>query len=144
MSELYLFASVAGTPVAIDTAEIDAVVRLRDISPVPAVAAYVRGLTALRSRVLTVLDIAGLVHGEADGKDRDHAVVCDVAGHSYAMLVDDVRDIAAVYGEPLPLRGRVDAAWARHARGIIIDQEISHFLLSPRNFVENSIIAHAA
>ncbi len=50
---LFLFATIAGTPVAVRANEIEAVVRLGDIVPIQRVPDHVRGLAALRSRVLT-------------------------------------------------------------------------------------------
>ena len=43
---LFLFASIAGSPIAIRASEIEAVVRIGDIVPIPLVAAHVRGLAA--------------------------------------------------------------------------------------------------
>lgn len=144
MTRLYLLARVAGTPVAIDTAEIDAVVRLRELSPVPSVPAYVRGLTALRSRVLTVLDLAGLILGQLDHLPRDHALVCDIAGHSYAMLLDEVIDIRPVEGDPLPVKGSADPAWLRCAQGVVLEGETAYFVLSLSHFIENMTFSQAA
>ena len=63
MNQLYLFATLAGTRIAVETREVEAVVKLTDISPVPGMGAHVAGLSALRSRVLTVIDVAALIAG---------------------------------------------------------------------------------
>ncbi|HKY82111.1 MAG TPA: chemotaxis protein CheW, partial [Sphingobium sp.] len=55
MNRLYLFAMLAGTRIAVETREVEAVVKLTDISPVPSAGAHVAGLSALRSRVLTII-----------------------------------------------------------------------------------------
>ena len=44
-----------------ETGEVEAVVKLTDISPVPGMGAHVAGLSALRSRVLTIIDVAALI-----------------------------------------------------------------------------------
>lgn len=145
MSTLYLFAQIAGTAVAVRTDEVQAVVKLTDISPVPGVPAQVAGLAALRSRVLTVIDVAALVDVEAaPSHQRAYAIVCDISGHSYGMLVDHMSDIRAVEEPPLPLRGRMDAAWARYAEGVIDNDGEAHILVSLGNFIENSMIGQAA
>ncbi|MEO8722164.1 MAG: chemotaxis protein CheW [Sphingobium sp.] len=145
MSELYLFAHIAGTPVAVRTDEVQAVVKISEISPVPAVPVQVAGLAALRSRVLTVIDVAALIDPKlADAENRSYAIVCDISGHIYGMLVDKVSDIRAVSEPALPLHGKTDAAWAHYAEGVIENDGEAHLLVSLRNFIENSAIGLAA
>ncbi|MGE4430574.1 MAG: chemotaxis protein CheW [Sphingobium sp.] len=149
MSTLYLLARVAGTAVAILTDEIEAAVRLKDIAPVPGVPAPVAGLSALRSRVLTVIDAAALITGESVARpplsDAGHyAVVCNVGGHSYGILVDGVDDIVAVDAPPLPLCGRIDKAWEPHARGVIERDGQSRFVLSIAGLLDQCTLPQAA
>lgn len=150
MSSLYLLARVAGTAVAILTDEIEAAVRLKDIAPVPGVPAHVAGLSALRSRVLTVVDAAALITGESarcpsPAADAGHyAVVCDVGGHSYGILVDSVDDIVAIDTPPLPLCGRIDKAWEPHARAVIEQDGQSRFVLSVAALLDQCTVAQAA
>ena len=56
MSGLYLIAAIAGRLVAIDSNQVDSVVDIGEIIPVPLSSSEVRGLAALRSRVVTVID----------------------------------------------------------------------------------------
>ena len=70
MDNLYLFAILAGTRVAVEAGEVEAVVKLTDISPVPGMGAHVAGLSALRSRVLTIVDVAAIVHGQPTPPER--------------------------------------------------------------------------
>jgi len=149
VSALYLFARIAGTAVAIRTEEIEAVVRLKDVSPVPGVPSHVVGLSALRSRVLTVVDAATLIMGPAavpqpwpDGGRL--AVMCDVGGHSYGVLVDSVEDIAAIPTPPLPLCGRVDRVWEPHARAVVENEGRSHFVLSIASLLDQGLPAQVA
>src|SRR3546814_15071194 len=112
MSQLYLFARIGGADVAVRTEEIEAVVKLTDISPVPGVPPHVAGLSALRSRVLTIIDTAALVQGRhAEAQPGSYAIITNIAGHSYGMIVDSVSDIAPVPGGELALRGQLDPAW---------------------------------
>ena len=141
MSTLYLFARIAGTAVAVRTDEIEAVVRLKDVSPVPGVPPHVVGLSALRSRVLTVVDAATLVLGPASGPpiwpdSGRYAIMCEVGGHSYGLLVEGVDDIAAIAAPPLPLCGRVDRAWEPHAQDVVENAGRSHFVLSVSRLLE--------
>jgi len=149
MSTLYLFARIAGTAVALRTDEIEAVVRLKEVSPVPGVPPHVAGLSALRSRVLTVVDAATLIMGAASAAPPwpdtgRYAVMCDVGGHSYGLLVDGVDDIAAIATPPLPLCGRVDRAWEPHAQGVVENDGRSHFILSIARLLDQCGSAQAA
>jgi len=149
MSELYLFARIAETSVAIRTEEVEAVVRLSELSPVPGVSGHVAGLSALRSRVLTIIDATALILGTAPATiDADagasYAIVCDISGHSYGILVDGVDDIRTVHTAALPICGRVSDAWEPYAHGVIEDEGQSYFILSLSSFLDQSVAAQAA
>ena len=58
-NNLFLIAYIAGRTVAIDSAEVDSVVDIGRITPVPYAYRDVAGLAALRSRVVTVIDPRG-------------------------------------------------------------------------------------
>lgn len=118
MEELYLITAIAGRAVAMPSDRVDSVVDLGAIVPVPAAPGHVRGLAALRSRVVTVIDAAAAL-GEASGGETGRAVVVTVAGHLYALLVDRLDDVAPFAVSPLPDGVRLDAGWARAARGVI-------------------------
>ncbi len=124
MSDLYLFARIGDTSVAIRTDEVEGVVRLRELSPVPAVPGHVAGLAALRSRVLTMIDAGALIRGvKTEPRDYNEkgglAVVCQLSGHSYGIMVDGVEDIQTVQMPVLPVCGRVDDVWQPYVQGVI-------------------------
>ena len=149
MSDLYLFARIAGTAVAVCTDEIEAVVRLRDLSPVPGVPDHVAGLSALRSRVLTVVDASALVTGRRhEGRDRPeaerYAIMCDVSGHSYGILVDGVDDIGMVDTPPMPICGRVEPEWQPYASGVIEQDGQPHFILSVTSMLDHCHVPQVA
>ncbi|MDI1294384.1 MAG: chemotaxis protein CheW [bacterium] len=145
MNRLYLFATLAGTRIAVETAEVEAVVKLTDISPVPGMGAHVAGLSALRSRVLTIIDPAALILGIATANEqRDLAIIADISGHSYGLLVDGVSDICWVPTGELPLRGQLNAAWAPYARGVVEHEGQPYLLVSLGSFIEGGIVAQAA
>ena len=108
--ELFLLAHVAGRPVAIPADQVDAVVDLGELVPVPGAERAVRGLAALRSRVVTVID-TGLALGlDATPDGIRRAVITRVDGHHYAVLVDALEDVAPF--ERQPLAGlRLRAGW---------------------------------
>lgn len=145
MTELYLFATLAGTRIAVRSQEVEAVVKLTDISPVPGTGAHIAGLSALRSRVLTIVDAAALIDGQATPDDRRSlAIICNVAGHSYGMMVDAIADICAVPEGELPLRGRIDPAWACFADGVVDYLDEPHLLVTLARFIEGAALPQAA
>jgi len=132
---LFLFASIAGVPIAMRASEVEAVVRLGEIVPVPLVQAHVRGLAALRSRVLTVIDMEARIFGKG-GLDETAslAIVADIAAHSYGFLVDSVSDICLAPDGAQPVHGRMDPAWAPYVSGIVDYAGQSHLLVSLADF----------
>lgn len=101
MSELFLLAHVAGRPVAIPAEQVDSVVDLSGIVPVPGAERSLRGLAALRSRVVTVID-TGLALGlDPTPQGARRAVITRVDGHHYAVLVDGLEDVAPFDRQPL-------------------------------------------
>lgn len=145
MSQLYLFARVAGTRIAVRSDEIEAVVKVTEISPVPGMPAHIAGLSALRSRVLTMIDIGALIDdGSPAEEERSLAIIASIGGHSYGLMVEAVSDICAVPDGELPLRGKVAAAWANYALGMVENAGAPYLLVSLSSFVEPQKLGQAA
>lgn len=151
MNGLYLFARIAGTAVAISTDEVDAVVRLHELSPVPGVQSHVAGLSALRSRVLTIIDAAALVlrqkseaHLSVESEAECHAIVCEIGGHGYGILVDRVDDIQTIESPPVPICGRIDPLWQPYVTGVIETPSAPYFLITLLGFLDSCLPAQAA
>lgn len=116
---LSLIVRLAGRRVAFPAAEVEAVVELEGITPAPRAAAHVAGLSALRSRVLTVIDgLVSLELGCALAEGLIEAIVVNSGGHPYALLVDEVEDVVEA-GAPVPVRAPVGAGWDRVAIGMV-------------------------
>ena len=121
MNELLLVVTIAGERVAVDAATVESVVELDTLIPVPRAAPHIAGLSALRSRVLTVIDCKrALELGESDcsGGIREAAVV-DFDGHHYALIVDLVEDVVEALSEPAPVRATMGAGWERVSKGMV-------------------------
>ena len=145
MDNLYLFAILAGMRVAVEAGEVEAVVKLTDISPVPGMGAHVAGLSALRSRVLTIVDVAAIVHGQPTPPERRGlAVIADISGHSYGLMLDSVSDICRVPEGEVPLRGQLDPAWTAYASAIVEHDGHPWLLVSLSSFIEGASAAQAA
>ena len=124
MNELLLIVTIAGSRVAFPAARVESVVELDALSPVPRAAAHVAGLSALRSRVLTVIDCQrSLELGSADLSGLHEAAVVEVDGHHYALTVDAVEDVVEAMSEPQPVRATMTAGWERVGLGMIETEE---------------------
>jgi purine-binding chemotaxis protein CheW len=118
MSALLLIVRLAGERVAFPAEEVESVVEIGAVTPVPRAAPHVAGLAALRSRVLTVIDTSASL-GLAPAAQWRDAAVATVDGHGYALLLDAVEDVVPADGDPRPLPGRLEGEWARVARGSV-------------------------
>jgi purine-binding chemotaxis protein CheW len=119
MSGLFLIARLAGRAVAIDSTQVDSVVDIGTIVPVPRAGAQVRGLAALRSRVVTVIDPRAVIGGPAAEPGGNRAVITRIEGHHYAILVDTLEDVAPFDLRPLASGVVLDGVWADIGFGTI-------------------------
>ena len=125
MNELLLIVTIAGSRVALPAAAVESVVELDALIPVPRAPVHVAGLSALRSRVLTVIDtLRSLELGDTDCSDgiREAAVV-ELDGHHYALLVDVVEDVIEALSDPVPVRAAMGAGWERASKGMVETEE---------------------
>jgi purine-binding chemotaxis protein CheW len=121
MAELLLIVTISGERVALPAAAVESVVELDTLIPVPCAASHVAGLSALRSRVLTVIDcMRSLELGETDCSDgiREAAVV-ELDGHHYALIVDLVEDVVEALSDPFPIRAALGPGWERVSQGMV-------------------------
>ena len=119
MSQLFLIAHLAGRAVAIESGQVESVVDIGAIIPVPRADRQIRGLAALRSRVMTVIDSRAALGLPPAIIAATRAVITLVEGHHYAILVDSLEDVAPF--ELLPLSGGIvlDRGWQATGCGIV-------------------------
>jgi purine-binding chemotaxis protein CheW len=120
MSEqLFLIAHIAGRGVAIDSAQVESVVDIGAITPTPRAASHIRGLAALRSRVVTVIDTHAALGLPQLAIAGNRAVITVVDGHHYAVLVDSLEDVAPFAASPLPPGIGLEAGWRQAGCGSV-------------------------
>ena len=125
MNELLLIVTISGSRVALPAAAVESVVELDTLIPVPRAAPHVAGLSALRSRVLTVIDtLRSLELGKIECTEgiREAAVV-ELDGHHYALIVDVVEDVVEAMSEPAPIRAAMGGGWERVSKGMVETEE---------------------
>ncbi|MFW2852365.1 chemotaxis protein CheW [Sphingomonas sp. TX0543] len=116
-SDLHLIGYLGGRGVLFNAAQVEAVVDVGEIVPAPGAAPAVRGLTALRSRVVTVIDTWQVLGLPAPVEPRNRAVTTSVDGQLYAVLLDGMEDVAPVEIAPLASGVAVGDHWAQVAAG---------------------------
>lgn len=119
MSELFLVARVAGQSIAVASRSVESVVDLGEVTPAPLAARHVLGLATLRSRIVTVIDTAGTLTGEASAARPHRAIVSAIEGHHYAFVVDALDDVAEFTAHPLESGVALSGAWAAAASGLV-------------------------
>lgn len=122
---LLLIVTIAGQRVALPADAVESVVELDTLIHVPRAQHHVAGLSALRSRVLTVIDCRrSLEMGDTDCSDgiREAAVI-ELDGHHYALIVDVVEDVVEATSEPALVRAAMEDGWNRVSLGMVESEE---------------------
>lgn len=137
---LYLIVTIAGQRVAMAAAPVGSVVEIDAITPVPRVSPHIAGVSALRSRVLTIVDcLASLGLGAGPREGLLRTVIVTVDGHQYGLLVEDVTDVVALPGGPRPVSLTLGSGWARAATGMIEHDGDALLLIDPAALVAGPI-----
>lgn len=145
MAELLLIARIAGRRIAFPASQIEAVVELDGLTPVPGAAPHIAGLSALRSRVLTVIDSrAALELAPSVPGDAAEAIVVPSGGHTYALLVEAVEDVVEAGGASSPFQAPAGAGWDRVATGMIEADGDLLLLADPQGFIAGPPLSVAA
>ena len=120
MNELLLMCTIAGRRAAIPAVEVQSVIEVEAITPIPGTPDFILGLTALRSQALTVIDCARAIGLEASAASASpRAAVVDIEGHLYALLVEEAHDVGEARSEPVAVPGGFGEGWQRAARGMV-------------------------
>jgi purine-binding chemotaxis protein CheW len=124
MSELLLLGSIGGERVAFRAADVQSVMEVDRITPAPMTPPWVVGLTALRSRALTVIDSAlslelpGASQNDT-ARSATSAIVVEQDKHLYALLVDAISDVSAATAAPVAPPTRLSKGWERCSLGLV-------------------------
>ncbi|MDF2604116.1 chemotaxis protein CheW [Sphingomonas sp.] len=114
---LHLLARLGGQAIAVPAEMVESVVDIDAVVPAPRSHPAVRGLAALRSRVVTVVDTWQLLDLPAGGEGTQRAIITVVDGHHHAMLVEALEDVAPIDVLPIPTGLALGARWSRVATG---------------------------
>lgn len=120
MNQLLVMTQIGGRHCALPALEVQSVIDVGEVTPIPRAPEWVIGLAALRSQALTVIDCRAAIGLDLAGLATDHrASVVRIEGHSYALKVDVIDDVATASGALTVLPGGFGPLWDRVARGMI-------------------------
>ena len=120
MSELLVLAQLAGKRCALRASDVGSIIEAGAIAPIPCTPSHIVGITALRSRAMTVIDCRAAIGEDPDQFPcDDHLAVVEVEGHAYALRLDTVEDIANSQSDLTPVPGKSGDNWKRIAQGMI-------------------------
>ncbi|MEM7665915.1 MAG: chemotaxis protein CheW [Pseudomonadota bacterium] len=120
MTDLLVMTQIAGRRCALHASDVQSVIEVGTITPVPGTPGFITGLTALRSQALTVIDCRhALGFDTIEWSTDTRAAVVRIAGHSYALIVDSIEDITSSVTEPEQVAGGFGPEWSAVATGMI-------------------------
>ncbi len=120
MNNLLVMATIAGRRCALNARDVQSVIELGTITPVPRTPDFIAGITALRSQALTVIDCRkALGLDPSDYPTDTRAAAISIDGHSYALMVDHIEDITTAVAEPGDVVGGFGENWSRVATGMV-------------------------
>ncbi len=120
MNDLLVIIEIAGRRCALRADDVRSVIELGTVAPVPGAPELIVGITALRSQTLTVIDCRKALGFDPSRMPTDErAAVVTVDGHSYALTVDAIEDIATSTSEPQDVAGGFGREWSGAAVGMI-------------------------
>ena len=120
MNDLLVMAQIAGRRCALHAHDVQSVIEIGHVTPVPRAPNFIAGITAMRSQALTVIDCRRALGLTKMEWPLDHrAIVVAVAGYSYALRIDSIEDISTGVGEPDTVPGGFGPEWSRVATGMI-------------------------
>lgn len=128
MNHDLLIARVAGERIAMSALEIQSVIELGEIVPVPCAPAVIAGLATQRSRTLTVIDVAIALGLPARPEPTRFAIVIEIDGVGYALAVDGVENVIPAESEVAPVKMKLSPGWAHSAIGMV-DTSVGTVLL---------------
>lgn len=123
MNSLLVMALIAGRRCAFLAPEVQSVIEIGTITPIPRTPDFISGLTAMRSQALTVLDCRTAIGFDASEFALDHrAIVANHHGDAYALRVDVIEDIGTALSEPGSVPGGFGSQWANVSTGLVETQ----------------------
>jgi purine-binding chemotaxis protein CheW len=144
MSAITLLAKLAGARIALPARHIGQVIEIDMIVPVPHAPPAVLGLTAVRSQPMTLVDCRQLLGlSRTEEAQRARAVVLNLHGHHYALLLEEILEVVALEHDVEPLPYGVGEQWERVASGTVETAAGPALLIEPEALLSGLVAAAA-
>jgi purine-binding chemotaxis protein CheW len=148
VNQLFLIVTISGRDVALQASEVQSVIELETVTDAPRTPDFIRGLSALRSRPLTVIDCAKSLELDTpivtpEGI-AETAVVVEYNGHLYALHVDGVKDVTQADSNPNAIPVELKGGWERVALGMVEASEGGFLLIDVGSLIEGPPAVKAA
>jgi purine-binding chemotaxis protein CheW len=142
MNNLFLIADLAGSRVAIESSLVESVVHVPEIVPAPRSDPSIAGIFALRSRVLTLIDTQFLITGVQQKAEKGAlAVVTEIGGHQYGLLVEKVHDVVAINIEQAEVSIKAPPAWRRYVTQVATYDDLLIMILDTSALVSGQAVS---
>lgn len=136
MKTLALIVRMADETVALPADLVESVVEIEAMSHIPLAPPRFAGLAALRSRVVTIVDPRAALGDVAVPPDMPFsAVIVQIDGHPYGIIVDDVLDVVPPDGPLRPANGMAGSRWAMAALGTVLMDDRQYLVVDPARLV---------
>lgn len=112
--------SLAGRALGIDVMQVQDVIRLGTVTPVPRAAPWIAGVMNLRGHIVTAIDLRARLGLPPTTGERSMCVVVSIDGEAHGLIVDAVGEVLAISEtdrEPDP--PTLPAHWRAVSRGIV-------------------------
>ncbi len=126
----------------INVMQVQEVLRMTEIAPVPGAPPYVLGIINLRGNVVTVIDTRmrfGLSATEPD--DRARIIVVEVSGHVIGMLVDCVAEVVYLRQSEIDTAPNVSDDSSRFIQGVCKREKYLLILVDVNKLLNDEEIA---
>ncbi|QLC21617.1 chemotaxis protein CheW [Parasphingopyxis sp. CP4] len=144
MDRLYLIAEAGGEHFAIPAEAVESVVTASDVVPVPLADPMIAGVSALRSKVITVVDtVAAIEGGSAAVAAGSSLVVVKIEDFLYGLAVDDVHDVVDFSADPERLGASFAPGWQRVSTGVIEIEDRTIVVIDPGALLTTPEVAAA-
>jgi purine-binding chemotaxis protein CheW len=142
INNLFLVADLAGSRVAIESSLVESVVHVSEIVPAPRSDPSIAGIFALRSRVLTLIDTQFLITGVQQKAEKGAlAVVTEIGGHQYGLLVEKVHDVVAINIQQAEVSIKATPAWRRYVTQIATHDDLLIMILDTSALVSGQAVS---
>jgi purine-binding chemotaxis protein CheW len=108
------------TMYGLDTARVQEVVRVGNVTPVHHAPDHIIGIINLRGKIVTVLDLGKKLLFEAVTiTDESRIIILDAKGEYVGLLVDSVHDVLPIdYSQVVSSPGNISASQTRYFAGV--------------------------